>query len=114
MRKWAVVGAVAVVVVAGVLGFALANVNRWLERNRDWVAARRRGARSRGRVRRGRRVAARRRVGAAHEPARRRRPAVRREPFLQAREVRVALRILPALFRRIEVRYVASTRRPSR
>src|SRR5580765_4191685 len=107
MRKWAVVGAVAVVVVAGVLGFALANVNRWLDRNRDWVAAQASAALGRevafdavGVSLRGGVSARLTNLRVADDPR------YAREPFLQAKEVRVALRILPALFRRIEVRYV--------
>jgi uncharacterized protein involved in outer membrane biogenesis len=107
MRKWAVVGAVAVVVVAGVLGFALANVNRWLDRNRDWVAAQASAAVGRevafdavGVSLRGGVSARLTNLRVADDPR------YAREPFLQAKEVRVALRILPALFRRIEVRYV--------
>ena len=108
MRKWAVVGALAVVAVLGVLGFALANVNRWLERNRDWVAAQASAALGRevafdavGVSLRGGVSAKLTNLRVADDPR------YAREPFLQAKEVRVALRILPALFRRIEVRYVA-------
>lgn len=107
MRKWAVVVAVAVVVVAGVLAFALANVNRWLDRNRDWVAAQASAALGRevafdavGVSLRGGVSARLTNLRVADDPR------YAREPFLQAKEVRVALRILPALFRRIEVRYV--------
>jgi AsmA-like C-terminal region/Domain of Unknown Function (DUF748) len=107
MRKWWLVGLGLLVVVAAVLGFALANLNRWLERNRDWLAAE--ASQALGREVRFEEVGVSLRGGLAARLGTLRiadDPAWSKEPFLEARAVRVAVRILPALLGRFEVRYV--------
>src|SRR5215470_12222436 len=39
MRKWLLAGGVTLLVVAGIVAFALANLGRFLERDRGWIAA---------------------------------------------------------------------------
>jgi AsmA protein len=107
MRKWVVVAVVLLVLLAGAVGFALANLNRWLERNREWVAAQ--ASTALGREVRFQEVGVSLRSGVSARLGQLSvadDPAWSAEPFLQAREVRVALRLLPALFGRFEVRYV--------
>src|SRR5262245_65469085 len=107
MRKWWLVGLGVLVVVVAVLGFALANLNRWLERNRDWLAAQ--ASQALGREVRFQEVGVSLRGGVAARLEALRiadDPAWSKDPFLEARAVRVAVRILPALLGRFEVRYV--------
>jgi hypothetical protein len=107
MRRWFVAAAVVLVVLVAVVAVALFQLNGWLARNREWIAAE--VSRALGRqvtfdavgVTFGAGVAARiDDLRVADDPA------YSSEPFLRARSVRVAVRLVPALFGRIDVRYV--------
>jgi len=108
MRRWVIVVLALLVVVAIVGAFALAGLDRWLQKNRDWVATQASQALGRevhfdaiGVSLRGGFAGRIGNLSVADDPT------YSHEPFLRARNVQVALRILPALFGRYEVRYVA-------
>lgn len=108
MRRWIIVVLVLLVVLAGALAFALSRLDRWLEQNRAWIAAQ--VSQAVGREVQFDEVGVSLRGGVAGRLVNLRiadDPAYARDDFLRARSVRVALRVLPALFGRYEVRYVA-------
>lgn len=106
MRKWIIL-AVVVLVLAGASGFALANLNSYLNRNKDWLTSQITAALGRtvtfdevgvsilggfgARVKN-------LRIGDD--------PAFAKEDFVRASEVQVAVKILPALFGRYEVKRI--------
>src|SRR5512145_1988844 len=107
MRKWVLAGVVVLVVAGGLLGWAFANLGRYLQQNREWVAAQ--ASRALGRtvtfdeigVTFAGGVAARlQNLRVADDPA------YGGGDFLRARDVRVSVRLLPALFGRYEVRRI--------
>lgn len=107
MRRWGLIVVVSLAVVGGLVGFALFNVDRYLNENRDWIASRVESAT-------GRRVSFGEiglslwgGVGAAvSELTIADDPAYSDEPFLRADLVRVQVALWPALFGRIEVREI--------
>ncbi|MDG2308234.1 MAG: AsmA-like C-terminal region-containing protein [Candidatus Binatia bacterium] len=107
MRRFGLILLVLLVVLGGVLGLALLNVNRYLNENRDWIEERTESATGRrisfGEIGLslwggfGARVSD---LQVADDPA------FSDEPFLRAGVARVKVAILPALFGRVEVQEI--------
>ncbi len=107
MRRWGLIVLVSLAVVGGLIGFALFNIDRYLNENRDWIASRVESAT-------GRRVSLGE-IGlslwggfgaAVADLAIADDPAYSDEPFVRADLVRVEVALWPALFGRIEVREI--------
>jgi uncharacterized protein involved in outer membrane biogenesis len=104
VRKWILAALALLVLLAGLLGFAAVNLSRYLDEHRDWLASQVEGALGRP-VRFERiRVSVLGGVSARVEGLRiAGDPSWGTDELLTARDVRVAVRILPALFGRYEI-----------
>jgi hypothetical protein len=113
MRRWIVVasGLAIVAVAGGAIAYAVANLDAYLERNRDWIAQQMRRSLGRDvsfdRVR----VSLFPSFGATVEGLRiADDPRVSKDDFLRAVEVQVSIRLWPALLGRYEVRRIRLVR----
>jgi uncharacterized protein involved in outer membrane biogenesis len=104
MRKWVLAALALLVLAVGVLALAAANLNSALNANRDWIAKQVEAALGRSVTFDAVELSLRGGLGARVSDLRiGDDPAYSREDFLRAREVRVSVRILPALRGRFEV-----------
>jgi uncharacterized protein involved in outer membrane biogenesis len=110
MRKWVILG-VLLAAAAGAVALALSNLNSYLNRNKDWLAARVESALGRKVTFSEIGVQFLGGFGARIQDLRiSDDPAFSEEDFVRAGEVRVAMRIWPALFGRYEVSRVVLVR----
>lgn len=106
MRKWIILAAL-LLVFAGAVGIALANLNAYLNQNKDWLASQVASALGRAVTFDEVGVSVLGGFGARVKNLRiSDDPAYAKENFLRADDVQVAVKVLPAIFGRYEVRKV--------